>query len=109
MKIYLVLTRRMAVDLADYLWQVFSARTQAAQAKRRTYTQDQFAQDMGLKPTTLNSIMNAKGQSKRIAWETLQVLVNYFGDDFTYKVGIVPPEDPPALHWRLEGEGEQEG
>lgn len=106
MKIYITLTGTMAVDLAGYLWEKLSEREAHARKKRKTYTQDQFAADIGIKPTTLSSIMNAKGESSRIAWETLQVFINYFGKEFTERVQIVPPDDPPAAHWTLEGEGD---
>jgi len=106
MKLELTLTGQMAVDLAGYLWSKYSERSQVAQAQRRKYTQGQFAVDIGLEETTLNSMMNAEGPSMRIAWETLQTLTRYFGEDFTRTVEISPPSDPPAAHWRLDtGEG----
>lgn len=102
MKIFITLTGHMAVDLAGYLWEKFSERDQVAQKRRRNYSQEQFAADIGIKTTTLNSIMNAEGPSVRIAWETLQTLKNYFGREFIERFELAAPDDAPASHWHLD-------
>lgn len=57
----------------------------------RHYTVRQFAREIGLHEQTMINILNKRGQTERIALDTLQALVRAFGRELTDLFDISPP------------------
>lgn len=79
----------MAVDLSAYLWRKYNQRATVYSKMRRDYSRTDFANDIGIEPKTLTTIMNKDGAAM-ISFENLRLFAKFFGEEFSREFDFHP-------------------